>query len=206
MNTLFSNKELLDSAVLFLQLGSIVGIVIGAMMLWRPTWLTQLGKRADSWVSTRQMARSVQQYWHVDQWFYRYGRLWGGILSLGSIYIIYGFTARVTRSALLESLMSLNLLQPNLLEPILDTMVFVFLAGAILGLLISVFLIFRPSMLREMEIGANQRFTLRQALKPLEVQHFNLDSFIFSHRKITGGLLLISNLYIFIMLTLWLLA
>lgn len=204
MLPLFTQTDLLRSLALLLMLGSVAGIVVGVLLLWRPEWLEWLGKHADRWVSTRQMGRSLQRQMNLDHWFYRHSRQSGGAMLLAALYIIYMLFAHFNRAELLAGLAKMQLLQPVLLETLLDTLVLFFLAGTLLAVLVSLFLIFRPSMLRDMELGANQPVSLRQALKPMEIQRGNLDGLVLRHAQKAGVLLLFGSLYTLLGLMYWL--
>lgn len=204
MSTLFTDAVLMRSMILFLILGSVVGLLAGALMLWRPEWLARVSKSANRWVSTRQVSRPLDRSINIDNWFYRNSHWGGAVLLAGAVYIIYMFTAQLSRADLLANLARMHLVQPVLLEILLDTLVLVFLAGALLALLVSLFLIFRPSMLRDLEIGANQRISVRQTLKPMEMQHVELDQLVFRHIQVVGVLLLCGSLYTLVVLASWL--
>lgn len=204
MSGLFTQAELLRSLAIFLIFGSVAGLVAGALLLWRPEWLARLSKQANRWVSTRQMGRSLGQSINIDRWFYRYARLSGGLLLAGAIYIIYMLVAHFKRAELLASLAKMHLLQPILLEPLLDTLVLMLLAGALLALLVSLFLILRPSLLREMELGVNQPVSLRESLKPMEIQRADFDHLVFRHVQKAGLFLLCGSIYTLVVLTHWL--
>jgi hypothetical protein len=105
---------------------------------------------------------------------------------------------------LLTTLAKLNLLQPAWNEPVLDTLVFIFIAGAILALFVGLFLIFRPSMLRDMELGANEQVPMRTSLKPMEIQYNQLDGMVSRHVKLVGVVLIGASLYVLVMLIFWL--
>ena len=204
MSFVFSDAVLMRSLILLLVLGSVAGLFAGAALLLRPDLLVRISKIANRWVSTRQMARPLGQPINIDQWFYRYSYLSGAILLIGAIYIVYIFTAQVMRTDLLISLARMHLVQAVLLEPLLDTLVLLILSGALLALLVSLFLIFRPSMLRDMELGANQLVSLRQVLKPVEIQRSELDLLVSRHARKAGILLLFGSLYSFVVLAYWL--
>lgn len=204
MSMIFTDAVLLRSLVLFLLLGSVAGLLAGALMLWRPEWLARANQFANRWVSTRQIGRPLDQSIKVDHWLYHYGRWGGAVLLAGAIYINYMFTAHISRTELLAGLSKAQLIQPVLLEPLLDALVLIFLAGAALAMLISPFLLFRPSMLRDLELGANQSVSLRQSLKPMEIQHADLDQLVSRNTKLAGVLLLCGSLYTLVALAFWL--
>ena len=79
-----------------------------------------------------------------------------------------------------------------------DALVLTCLTGAVLALIVSLFLLFRPSMLREFEHHANLETSLRQALKPLEMQSDSLDLYVLKHARFAGILILAGSLYTFL--------
>ena len=203
MSALFTDAVLLRSLMLFLLLGSVVGLLAGMALLLRPQWLQHLSKLSNRWISTRQMGRSLQQPVNIDHWFYRYGYLSGIVLLAGASYIIYMLTTHIVRADILPVLDRMHLVPYVLLEPLLDTLVLVFLVGAILAAIISLFLIFRPSLLRDLELGANRNVSLRQTLKPAEVLRGNVDKLVYRHVRLTGAALVCGSLYTLVVLVLW---
>jgi len=204
MSALFTDAVLLRSLMLFLLLGSVVGLLAGMALLIHPEWLQRMSKFSNRWVSTRQMGRSLEQSVNVDHWLYRYGHLSGAMLLAGSIYILYMLTTHIVRADILPGLERMHLLPHALLEPMLDTLVLVFIAGAVLALIVSLFLIFRPSMLRDLELGANKSVSLRQTLKPVEVQRGNVDQLVFRNVRLVGVALVSGSLYTLVVLVFWL--
>lgn len=204
MSVLFTDAVLLRSLLLFLLLGSIAGLLAGMALLLRPEWLQSISKFSNRWVSTRQMGRSLEQKVNIDHWLYRYGYISGAVLLAGAVYILYMLTTHIVRADILLGLGRMHLVQHALLEPVLDTLVLVFIAGAVLALVVSLFLIFRPSMLRDLELGANQSVSLRQSLKPVEVQRGNVDQLVFRNVRLVGAVLICGSLYTFVVLVFWL--
>lgn len=203
MNALFTDAVLVRSLLLFLLLGSVAGLLAGVALLLRPEWLQRLSKQGNRWVSTRQMGRSMGEEIDVDHWFYRYGHLSGFLLLAGAVYIIYKLTSQISRSDMLVSIAKLKVVPTVWVSPMLDALVLVFLAGAVVAAIISLFLILRPSMLRDMELGANQSVSMRQSLKPMEVQRGNVDQLVFEHVRLVGVLLLGGSLYALVVLLNW---
>ncbi len=204
MGAIFTEAELWRSLAVFLLLGSIAGLLAGASLLWRPDWLLRASKLANGWVSTRRMSRPLELTVDVEHWVYRYNRLSGALLLAGAIYIDAILTLHFDKASVLVVLRNSYITQPLLLEAMLDALVLIFLAGAQLALIVSLFLLLRPSLLRSFEQGANQRLSLRKSLKPLEMQHGGLDQYVFRHVQGAGMLLLLGSLYTLVMLAFWL--
>lgn len=195
---------LLRSLLLFLMLGSVAGLLAGATLILRPEWLMRLGKFTNRWVSTRKLDRALERPINLDHWFYRYSRVTGTLTLAGSIFIIYFFTASFDKLGTVAGLFKNSIVPPALMEVLLDTLVLIVLAGGVAALIVSLFLLFRPSLLRGFEQRVNQTTSLRRALKPLEVSRSNVDEYVFRHVRLVGVLLLFGSLYTLVGLAAWL--
>lgn len=203
MNAQITDTLLVQSLISFLLLGSVAGFAAGLALLLRPEWLIKASTFSNRWVSTRQMGRSLEQPINVDRWFYRYSRISGVLLMAGAVYIIFSLTVRIARTDLIAALIRVRWLQAAWVEPAVDTLVLLLIAGSMLALIVGLFLMFRPSLLRDLEQGANQRVSLRQTLKPVEIQRGNVDQLVFSNVRWAGVALLGGSLYAFVVLLSW---
>ncbi len=180
-----------------LALASIVGLIGGTALILQPAWLAQLGKRANRWVSTRKVDRSLETWISVDKWIYQYHRLTGGLLLLGAVWILGYFIASFDRHSTAALFFRDNhSLSPDLVNILLDVLVLVCMGGAAFALLIGAVLLVRPGALRDFEQQTNQWISLRKALKPVEVTQSGVDEYVIQHARPAGVLLLLGSLYI----------
>lgn len=189
------NALLLRSLVLFLALGSITGLLVGAILILRPDKLKRLNQYASRWVSTRKLNQSLERPIDLDHLFYRYRHVGSVLVLAGAAFILYYFTVRFNKPGILLALSKKSTVAPVIMEWLLDAMVLVSMIGAVFALIVALFLLFRPSMLRKFEVGANQSGSLRRALKPLEVPHSVMDEYVFRHVQLAGVLLVFGSLY-----------
>lgn len=200
MSVLFTDAILTRSLILFLLLGSIAGLFAGAALLLRPEWMLRASKLANRWVSTRRLSRPLSRFICLDSWFYRYNRLSGALLITGSVYVVYFFTSRFDKAATLNNLFKTASIPPALMAGLLDALVLTSITGAVFAAMFSLFLILRPSMLRDFEQRANQQTSLRQTIKPLENQRDGLDQYVFKHMRVAGLLILLGSIYTLVVL------
>lgn len=193
---------LMRSAVLFLLAGSLGGLVVGALLLISPHRLRLIGNILNRWVSTRHLNRPLERSFTLDPWFYRYSRISAAMILLGSGYILYVFTFGLDRADAIAGLSVRFKLPPGFVAALTDALVLSALLGATLGVFVGVFLLLRPSLLRDFEQGANRWVSLRQALKPLEIQREGLDDYVFRNSRQAGVLLVLGSLYTLVLLTL----
>lgn len=195
---------LLRSAVLFLIVGSLAGVVVGALLLWRPQRLRVVSAFLGRWITTRHLDQSLERSVSLDPWFYRFRRTSGTLTLLGSCYILYVFTAGMDRAAAINAFSLSYKLPAALVAALLDGGVLIALLGALFAGVISLFLLLRPSSLREFEQGANQWVSLRRALKPAEIPRRGLDEYVLQHGRRAGILLVLGSLYTVVVLTMML--
>ena len=194
---------LLRSLLLFLVAGSFAGLITGATLIMRPDWLLRVSKRANQWVSTRHLDQSLEQTIKLDLWFYRYRLVCGTLTLAGAAFLIYFFTARFDKPNVIAGLSRKFPIPPALIESLLDALALSCLLGAVFAMIISLFLLFRPSMLRGFEQGANQWLSLRHELKPLEMPRSGVDEYVFHNARLVGVLLLFGSLYTLVGLAIW---
>jgi hypothetical protein len=203
MNPLFQ-FWLLQSFVIFLIVGSLAGMVVGALLLLRPQSLQRVSQALNRWVSTRHLDQTLERTVNFDSWFYRYRRVSGTITLLGAIYIFYFFTISMDRAGIISGLAKHFKLPLAAVGGLLDALVLIALLGALFSALVSLFLLLRPSMLRDFEQGANRWVSMRRGLKPVEIPREGVDEYVLQRSRQAGTLLVLGSLYALVMLTIWL--
>ena len=198
------NKLVFHMLLLFLVVGSIAGLFMGAALVMRPTWLLHASRRANRWIATRRIDSMLERIIKVDRWFYRHHRITGMLLLAGAVFLVYFFTARLDKPRILAGMSRAFSTPPALTDVLLDSTVLSILLGATFTIIISLFLLIRPSLLRGFEQGANQWVSLRRALKMFEISRVGVDEYIFQNVQMAGVLLLLGSLYTLAGLTAWL--
>ncbi len=202
--TAITQSWLLQSVTLFLIIGSIAGMLAGVVLVFRPQLIERIGAKLNQWISTRHLDKELDRSFNIDVWFYRYRYLTATLLILGALYVLYYFTVRIEReSAVVELSASFSYPQP-LVEALLDALVLTAMSGALCAILLALFMLFRPSLLRGFEEEANQWISLRKPLKPMEISRLSLDRYILRHARLSGVLLTIGSLYTLLVLIFWL--
>jgi len=78
------------SVVVFVALGALFSLAIGAAALFRPSLLRQWMVMANRWVSTRKAAKTIsgKSYYHVDRTLQSNPRALGIVVTLTSTYVV----------------------------------------------------------------------------------------------------------------------
>lgn len=202
MNSLIQSW-LYQSAAIFLMLGSIIGMIAGAMMVLRPHRFQRISRSLNHWVSTRNFDKRLESSYSIDPWFYRYRRQSGIAILLGAGYVLYFFVVKLDRNLVVKGLASHFNIHANLTGGVLDAIVLTALIGALCALFVGLFLVFRPSLLRGFERNANQWVSMRKALKPLEIQHPEMEDWAAQHLRQLGFFLMLGGLYTLVIFLVW---
>ena len=198
------NKILVHALLLFLMVGSVAGLVAGVVLVLRPAWLLHVSRRANRLIAMPPITNLLDQVVKVDRWFYRHHQASGLSLLAGAVLLIYFFTARFDKVTLLAGLSGKFPIPDVFVEILLDSVVLSIMLGAAAALIIGLFLLIRPSMLRGFEQDANQWISMGRVIKPLELSRVDIDEYVFQNVQITGALLLFGSLYTLAGLTIWL--
>lgn len=199
----FIQTWLWQSLAIFLIVGSLAGMVVGALLVLRPQSLQRVSQRLNRWISTRHLDQSLERSVSIDPWFYRYRRTSCTLTLLGACYILYFFTVTMDRASAVSGLAQ-HFNQPAaLIAWLLDALVLSALLGALFAAFVSLSLLLRPSMLRDFEEGANRWLSLRRGLKPMEIPRQGVDAYVLQYGRQAGILLVLGSLYTVVLLTIW---
>jgi hypothetical protein len=176
---------------------------MGGLLIWRPDRLRSLSGTLNRWVSTRHLEAPLERTVSVDPWFYKHRRVSAGLILLGAVYMLYFFSTGLEQSAAIGEIAKRFALPDAAAAWLLDALVLTSLTGAVLAIFVSLFLLLRPSSLRDFEQGANRWISLRRAMKPVEVERGELDEFVMRHARHVGMVLVTGSLYVLVLLATW---
>jgi uncharacterized membrane protein len=194
---------LFQSAVIFLMVGSVAGVLVGALLVFRPQRFEALSRMLNRWISTRTLDKTLERSFSLEPWLYRHRQAVGVSILLGALFVLHFFTVRLERDAAIESISKYLHYYPSIVGGLLDALVLSSLLGSLSALFVALCLIFRPSMLRGFEESSNQWLSMRKALKPMEIQRDGLNRFVDRYTRQTGIFLMLGGLYTLILLLLW---
>ncbi|MDO8464472.1 MAG: hypothetical protein Q7S46_04355 [Gallionella sp.] len=181
--------------VIFLLICAPLGVVVSLLLITKPQFLEHFNRVANRWISARHLNQFLDRSISVEHWFYRYHRALGAVVMLGSSYIVIYFGILFDKAYALQQLNWR--VPPRLMGGLLDALVLSSLTGAVTAFMVGLFLWLRPSLLKGIEIEANQWISSRQAIKMLEIPRDQVESFVARHAQRVGWLLLLGSIYLF---------
>lgn len=195
---------LFQSALTFLVIGSMAGIVIGILLLFYPERFTLLSSFLNRWISTRKLDKSLESSFTLDPWMYRHRNFTGGGILLGALFVLYYFIFQLDRAAAIAGLSKHFNYPLGLVAGFLDALVLSSLLGALCAIFVALSILLRPSLLRGFEGNMNQWLSLRKALKPMEIPRDDIERYVERHSRQVGVFLLFGGLYTLLVGLWWL--
>lgn len=194
---------LTESALALLTLGSIVGMWLGGLLIFRPQHFDRISLVLNRWISTRALDKALERSISIDAWFYRHRKVAGAFIFAGGLFVLTYFSAILQREVAIVVLAKQFNAHVLMVAGLLDALVLSAMLGALCALFVALCLLFRPSLLRGFEESSNQWLSMRKALKPMEMQRDGFNHFADRYARQTGFFLLLGGLYTLILLLLW---
>lgn len=174
--------------------GAALGVVVGALLLFDSERVMRWNYRLNRWYSTRQAMRALERPVDVKRPFYRWHRVLGAVVFAASLFtldvLVFGFHT----SALVRALRGSG--DPALLSLVLDTARLVLITGNLAALIAAAVLVFRPSLLKGLEVWGDRHYSGRAATKPLDIMRYQPDDFVRARPRLVGGLLVLGSIYV----------
>jgi hypothetical protein len=186
--------------VLFVLLlgGAALGVVIGVLLLVDSERVMRWNYVLNRWYSTRQAMRALERPIDVKRTIYRWHRVLGVLVFAASLFtldvLVFGFHT----SALVRALRGTA--NPALLALVVDSVRLFLIAGNIAALIAAAVLVFRPSLLKGLEVWGDRQYSGRATTKPLEIMRYQPDDFVRGRPRLVGSLIVLGSVYVLVTL------
>jgi hypothetical protein len=138
--------------------------------------------------------RALERPIDVKRPFYRWHRIVGVLVFAASLFtldvLVFGFQT----SALVRALRGMA--QPAALALVLDSVRWFLIAGNVAALLAAAVLVFRPSLLKGLEVWGDRQYSGRTSTKALDIMRYQPDDFVRARPRLVGGVLVLGSLYV----------
>lgn len=182
--------------------GGIVMLVIGVAMTLVPSLVIRMGEFLNRWVSTEGMFHSLDSARPSERWFYRHHRLFGGLLTLGAVYVLYTFAVAFDPQDTSRKILLFH--SHTATEWLLVSLTFLNIGFSLVAIAIGSVTFFRPSLLKGLEQRANRWYGVDESLKKLDVQLKAPDTWFRKRPRLLGLMIVAGSLYIVFSLSLFL--
>jgi hypothetical protein len=174
--------------------GNILALFVGLLMLAAPRRLESLLKISDRWVSTKRTFEPLDRMHETDRRALRYPRVLGGLLILGSLFILVrggAFAAKMSAAEggrLLARVFG-DRLPPPAWEVLWLSLVALLLLGALLALALGILSFYRRETLKRWSAIANRWVATHRLFEPLDTPNYVLNRIVHEKSRPWGALI-----------------
>lgn len=187
------NEVLRQSYLMFLWGGCVVGILVGAIMLLKPEQMMRLNQQVSRWVCTEKLTEQLDRQRRLEPIIYRYHRLAGAAVLIGSVYVLHTFLFRY-------NLRVISTVIPQDYWWLSDALVATILVGSVMSAMIGGIVLTKPSLLRDIEASANRWICTGHLSSRVNRRYHFIERFFFSYHRFFGVFILFGSLYVLVVL------
>lgn len=165
--------------------GSVLAIFVGLWSIFRPASFMRFNQRLNRWIDTSQKTTlSMNKKVVIEQYFYRHNRVFGTLLSIAAIWILFKLVFDLNKAAL-ESTLSIFMGKVSV-ELLVDVSFGYAYLAAVIALLVGLIVLLRPSALKNVEAWGNQWIETGEVLEKLDAATHSPDRWVEKHPVIFG--------------------
>jgi hypothetical protein len=172
-------------------LGVIV-VIIGIVFTVAPQWALTTGNKLNRWISTKPFFDALDNPRYQERWIYRHHRLAGVIIISAVCYVLYTFVFVTGIENAVARLVSLA--ESEFTRWLYEQLAYIFLGASVLALIIGIIMLFRPSLLKNIEAKSNRWIGTNEKLDVLDSK-IGTDRYI-GNPRVFGLFVILGGLYI----------
>lgn len=180
---------LLQSVVIFLFLGSIFAIVVGAGLILRGKAMLQLFGNLNRWVSTQEALKTVDRQHDIERTMHRQRRLLG-VVFLALAALSFMVLAAKYDVAVLASVFARRF-PPIAVELAVVILKWILVTGDILAIVVGTALILFPDVLAKVEARTNRWYSTRTDAGDADLMRLTPDKWTEAHPRAAGWIIIV---------------
>lgn len=180
---------LLPTLVIFLFIGSIFAILIGAGLVLRGKAMFGFFGSLNRWVSTREGMEKIDTSYNIERIMHRQHRLLGAVfLALAAfslVVLVTKFDAAVLASIFARRFPSIAV------ELVAKSLTWFLIIGDILAIVVGATLVLIPDVLAKVEARMNKSYSPRAYGNDPDIMHLTLDKWAQAHPRAAGWIIIV---------------
>ena len=174
-------------------LGACISL-FGLALLIFPGHAIQLGSRMNRWISTDSFFQKLDKPHYRERLFYRWHHIFGVIIVLASLYIMYMFVFHTDVESVASVFPVFDEQEVN--RWLVEAMIYFFIVTSIVILALGVIIIARPSMLKRLEERLNTWVRTDKSFDKLDHRYEIPENILPGNVRLFGTAVLLGGLYI----------
>jgi hypothetical protein len=153
------SEILFDASYLFIIVGTFVGLIFGLGLIFAPSITLKFNEKINTRISLRKKTKAIETPIKSEPVFYKYSKISGAILIIGSLFILYTLATFNIYSLIPHLPKSIS---PAAWDWLLQAgQIFFFITCSFI-LIFGLIVLIRPSLMKNFEQAANHWISTRQ--------------------------------------------
>lgn len=192
MNTILS-EIFFDTSYLFIIIGTFIALFFGLGLIFAPAATLKLSDKISTHVSLRKKTRSIETSIKAEPLFYKYAKISATVLIAGSLFVLYSLTT-FDYYSLVPYLP--KQVPPLIWEWLLQAGRLFFFISCSFTLVFGLIVLFRPSLIKNLESTANRWISTRQLFSFMSNDINIANKLVSTYPRSFGGIFSFSALII----------
>lgn len=196
MTDLLFDQLLVPFFIRFFFVFGLIGLAVGAGLIFAPQGMHHVFERMNRWVSLRRSLRWVNVPRDVDAEIYRFCRRMWVVLMLLAVYSAFVLIVQVQASKFVAAWGLQNSQYSLVAEIFVETVQWVLIAGELLVLTVGILWFFFPETLAALEKRANHWCSTHHWTRGADVMRMGFDAWVRSRPRTLGSLIAAGALFV----------
>jgi hypothetical protein len=192
----FIDRVVIPTLVIFLLLGGVGGVLLGAALVWRTTAALRFMAQMNRWVSTRRALRVLETPRTLQAVTPRVRRWLGAFLVFGGAFSVAFLLARLDVLQRGSYAPGINLGRWLFSGIMVHTTKWVLVTGSAFAFAVGVLMVFFPARLAAFEARMDRWYSSRRVLDAGETMHTPLEPRVEAHPRAAGSIIAVACLLV----------
>ena len=170
--------------------GTALSMLYGIWLLIAPDSAQALNKKINTNFSMRKSSKFLEKPVSIERWFYKYAKITGSLLMLGSAYLFYLVFWGLDFTQLANTLPNFTTL---IWEWLLQAFKIFFAIMSVVVFLMGFLILIRPSLLKPLENKANRWVSTRQKMQFMSDEISKADQLLTRFPRQFGAVIIIAS-------------
>jgi hypothetical protein len=194
INTVLLESSTLNTLLIVLLCVGVATLAIGLWLVASPESFSRFGERMNSWVSADSLVRKLDYPHAIERFMYRNHRWVGLSILAATLFVLFSMLFRFDRDKAITVFADGTNVQ--MVEWLVDSLSVILVLATVFALVIGVFMIIRPSLLKGFEAWSNHWVSTRRGTRFLDVMRYESTDGLMRYPRVTGALVVVGSLYV----------
>ena len=183
----------IQSLVVFFFVGGLVGLAVGACLVFCSKWTLRVFDALNRWVSMRSVAKPFELPRDTTRAVQKYRRWLAVFFIAGAVFSIFVLATKFDARAVISGF-NLNTLRAPVAAWIVESAKWLLIVGNLVAIAVGIMLGFYPAAITALEASGGRWYSDRRLVKGADKMHLSLDQWVAAYPRSAGVIFMLTTL------------